>query len=153
LALGLPIRGAISVGTALLDKERGIFIGTPLVEAVELEKGSDWIGMALGASWKSEALKILVPPDRVFLHQAPSKAGTASLFSELVLDWPRVWRETRNASAIDCLTALCRPDLKDDVRAKYTSAIQFYEHSGANENWFLPPGWTIDRPPFHRSGS
>jgi hypothetical protein len=64
IALGLPIRGALAAGEALLDKNRGIYLGKPLIEAVRLEGQSNWIGVALGASFKSESLHIPVPPDR-----------------------------------------------------------------------------------------
>ncbi|MFQ6027563.1 MAG: hypothetical protein ACE5Q6_08730 [Dehalococcoidia bacterium] len=139
LALGLPIRGAISVGRAILDKNRGIFLGLPLVEAVRLESKSNWIGVALAASWKSETLGIPVPPDRVFMYEPPFKDGGDSLFSGLVLDWPRVWRESRRDSAVEYLLDLCTPGLPEELRARYSTTIAFYEHSHRNQDWFLPP--------------
>ncbi len=142
LALGLPVRGAISAGRAILDKARGIYLGLPLVEAVRLEGYQDWIGVALGASWKDETLAIPVPPDRVLPHQPPLKDGGAPLFSDLVLDWPRVWRETREDSAVPYLQTLCTPDLRDELKARYAAAIAFFDYSLLNENWFLPPGAT-----------
>jgi hypothetical protein len=145
LALGIPIRGAISVGRALLDKNRGIYLGLPLIEAVRLESKSNWIGVALGASWQSEALRIPVPPDSVFIYQPPLKEGAESLFSGLVLDWPRIWRETRQDSAVDHLKALCHSDLPDELKARYTSAIRFYDYSQDNQWWFVPEGWTATR--------
>mgnify|MGYP001254191234 CR=1 FL=1 len=140
LALGLPLRGSISVGTSVLNKDRGVYLGLPLVEAVRLESKSNWIGIALAGSWKSDVLRIPVPPDRVFTYALPLKDGGSSLYSGLVLDWPRVWRESRRDSAIQRLRELCDPRLSEDLRARYDAAVAFYEHSEANQNWFLPPG-------------
>lgn len=139
LALGLPVRGAISVGRATLDKSRGIYLGEPLIEAVRLESKLNWIGVALAASWKSESLRIPVPPDRVFLYQPPLKDGAAPLFGDLVLDWPRVWRESRQDSASDHLSELADPGLPEALHERYVAAIRFWEFSDANKDWFLPP--------------
>jgi hypothetical protein len=140
LLLGIPIRGAVSIGKAILDKGKGIYLGIPLIEAVRLESKSNWIGVALGTSWKCEKERVPVPPDRVFLYQPPFKNGGLSLFSGLVLDWPRVWRESRQDSAIDYLGRLCRPVLPQELKDRYAAAVRFVEHSETNQNWFLPPG-------------
>jgi hypothetical protein len=142
LAQGLPIRGAISAGRANLDKERGIYLGLPLIEAVRLESRSNWVGVSLAASWKSEVLHIPVPPDTVFLYNPPLKAGGDALFSGLVLDWPRVWRESREDSALPYLANLCLPDLPPDLKARYDAASTFWLYSEQNQDWFVPPGWT-----------
>lgn len=146
LALGLPIRGAISVGTSRLDKENGIFLGAPLVEAVRLESKSDWIGISLCASWKRETHPIPVPPDSVFVYTPPLKEGGAALFSGLVLDWPRVWRESRHEAATKYLEELRTPELPAHLKARYDAAVTFYEYSAANQNWGLPAGWTRIKP-------
>jgi hypothetical protein len=140
LALGIPIRGTISIGSAVLDKSRGIYLGTPLVEAVRLESKMNWIGVALGASWQCETRRTPVPPDRIFVYDPPLKDAGSALFSGLVLDWPRIWRETRQDSAVDHLAHLCRPALPQALKDRYIAAIQFVEHSEVNQNWFLPPG-------------
>jgi hypothetical protein len=143
LAQGLPVRGAIAVGRALLDKERGIFLGEPLIEAVRLESKLNWIGIALGTSWKSETQRIPVPPDKVFLYQPPLKEGGASLFGDLVLDWPRAWRESHQDSAADHLRALADPRLPEELRERYAAAIRFWDYSEANRDWFVPPGAVV----------
>ncbi|HEX8633962.1 MAG TPA: hypothetical protein VF703_07395 [Pyrinomonadaceae bacterium] len=146
LGLGLPIRGAIAVGRARLDKKNGIYLGSPLIEAVRLEGKSDWVGIALSASWKSEAPPFPVPPDCVFVYQPPLKEVAESLFSGLVLDWPRAWRESRQDSAVEYLTRLRDPRLPEHLQARYDAAIRFYEYSEANQDWCVPEGWTRIRP-------
>ncbi len=146
LTLGLPIRGAISVGTARLDKKNGIYLGAPLIEAVRLEGKSNWIGISLCASWQREAPPIPVPPSSVFEYRPPLKDGGAPLFSGLVLDWPRVWRESHHDSAVEYLRKLRAPELPESLQARYDAAIAFYEHSEANEDWCLPAGGKRIRP-------
>jgi hypothetical protein len=113
----------------------------PIIEAVRVESQSNWIGAALCASWKSETLRIPIPPEYLFISRL-SKRGGRALFSDLVLDWPRVWRESREDSAVDHLKELCLPELPDDLKTRYDSAIDFYVYSKTNQNWFLPPGAT-----------
>ena len=143
LGLGLPIRGTVTAGKAVLNKKKSTFLGQPLVEAARFEPKLNWIGVALGASIKSEELKIPFPPDMVLLYTPPMKPGGEQLFSDLVLDWPRVWRETRHDSAIDHLQSLCTSDLSPEIQKRYRGAIAFFNHSEANQNWFLPPGGKI----------
>ena len=142
LAQGLPIRGAISVGTATLNKDRGIYLGLPLIEAVRLESKSNWIGVSLAASWKSDSLRIPVPPDMVFQYEPPLKEGGNVLFSGLVLDWPRIWRNSRDDSALPHLEKLCLPELASELKARYDAASSFWQHSEKNQDWYLPEGFT-----------
>jgi hypothetical protein len=90
LVEGLPVRGAISAGRAVLDKKKGIYLGPALVEAVHLEERTDWVGVSLSASWQSHEPRIPVPPDCVFIYEPPMKPGGSPLAGGLVLDWPRV---------------------------------------------------------------
>ncbi len=50
LAMDIPFRGAITLGDAVLDSESNIFLGEPIVEAANLEKGQEWIGLTFGNS-------------------------------------------------------------------------------------------------------
>lgn len=142
LAQSLPLRGAISIGRATLDKERSIYLGLPLIEAVRMEGRSNWVGVSLAASWKNESLRIPLPLDAVFLYDPPLKDGGAALFSGLVLDWPRVWRESREDSALPYLAGLCPPDLPLELKAKYDAASTFWLHSKEHQDWNVPPGFT-----------
>jgi len=112
LDLGIPLRGAVTIGSAVFNKEQGIYLGEPLVEAARLEAKQNWVGVALGASFKSESTHVPIPPEAVFQYSPPLKSGGEELFSGLVLDWPRVWRETYlPSSAVDKLNALCKTRL------------------------------------------
>src|SRR5205085_12194262 len=49
MKLGVHIRGAISVGEAVLDKATGIFVGVPLIEAAGMEHAEESLALALGS--------------------------------------------------------------------------------------------------------
>ena len=142
LEIGLPLRGSITIGEAVLDKENDIYLGTPLVEAARLEAKQNWIGVSLGSSFKSEEMSIPIPPESVMMYTPPMKDGGQSLFSDLVLDWPRVWRESKTKSAIERLESFCVPDLPEGLKQRYLSTIEFFKHSEMNRNWDLPEGAT-----------
>lgn len=44
ILVGLPIRGAITRGEALIDEDRNLGLGEAIVRAVQLEHETDWIG-------------------------------------------------------------------------------------------------------------
>ena len=55
LRLQMPLRGAVSVGQAIMHKPSNTYIGSPIVEAVRLEKEREWTGLACGASFREAA--------------------------------------------------------------------------------------------------
>jgi hypothetical protein len=142
LDLGIPLRGAVTVGDAVLDNGANIFLGKPLVEAARLESKQDWVGVALGASFKDESLRVPVPPEKIRIHTPPLKDGASHLFSDLVLDWPRVWNAEYSSSAIEKLEHLATSAPTDALRGRYSAACTFYEASTQSPDWFIPPGFT-----------
>lgn len=51
LDIELPLRGAIAVGEAILDADKGVFLGAPLVEVARTERLQQWIGASFGPSF------------------------------------------------------------------------------------------------------
>ncbi len=140
LDMGLPMRGAITFGEAIFDKSSNTFLGSPLVEATRIEKEQNWIGITIGASFKDEKNKIPIPPEMVFMYTPPMKTNETRLLSGLVLDWPRVWRESKTVSALKCLDAMCAPELPEFIKKRYQASAFFYDHSEKHQDWFLPEG-------------
>jgi hypothetical protein len=146
LELGIPLRGAVTIGSAVFHKEQGIYLGEPLVEAARLEAKQNWVGVALGASFKSESIRIPIPPEAVFQYSPPLKPGGEELFSGLVLDWPRVWRESySSSSAVEKLSSLCTEALPEHLKQRYHAASEFYAESEAHKDWFIPQGFTVEK--------
>lgn len=104
IEIGLPFRGALSMGPALLDEKRSIFLGTPLIEAATLERGQVMIGASFCSSFVQQTLpkRFLLPFD------AHLKKGFRSDYGGSVLDWPRHWRRTRAGDVRDAIESLGR---------------------------------------------
>lgn len=58
LEVGLPLRGGISIGEAVFDQSRNIFLGKPIIDAARLENGHQLIG----ASFSVSGMNQTIPP-------------------------------------------------------------------------------------------
>lgn len=54
LEIGLPLRGALAMGPAILDEKRRIFLGQPLIDAARAEKGQRIVGASLSPSFMAK---------------------------------------------------------------------------------------------------
>ena len=104
LKMDIPLRGSLSIGEAVMNKDKSIYIGEPIVEAANLEKIQNWIGVSFGNSttWP-EFQKELNPNYIMHYYNNHLKKGKEIEFSQIVLDWPRRWREKNERNAIDKL--------------------------------------------------
>lgn len=91
LEIGLPVRGAITMGEAVLHLDRSVFIGAPLVEAARLEKSQKLIGASIASSFAGQ----IIPPRFLVKMSGHFKNSVPENYSGYVLDWPRHWRKTR----------------------------------------------------------
>lgn len=48
LKRGIPLRGVVSCGMAIMDEESHIFLGRPLSEAAKAEAHQNWLGVRIG---------------------------------------------------------------------------------------------------------
>jgi|GEM_PF-1462228 len=91
LEVGLPLRGAVAIGDAVLDRERNIFLGQPIVDAARLENGHELIGTSLCSS----AMCQTIPARFSLRFDRHIKDSHRVLWGGAMLDWPRHWRRTR----------------------------------------------------------
>jgi hypothetical protein len=130
LALGIPLRGAVAIGEAILDQKNGVFLGTPLIDAARLEHVQDWIGISLTRSC-TDVLPWL-DSSVVLPYTPPCKPGTtAELHGGLALDWPRRAR-VRHVDIEAALDAMQPPE---SHRSYYDHARAFADHSAAQARW------------------
>ncbi|MBU4555296.1 MAG: hypothetical protein KJ747_00290 [Actinobacteria bacterium] len=137
LSLGIPLRGAIAVGEAIMNQGEGVFLGTPLIDAARLEHAQDWIGISL-----TRECALILPwldSSLVIPYTAPCKSGTSDeLLGGLVVDWPRRAR-SRGIGADAALDAMRPPE---SHRRYYDNATELIDHSHRNQRWNRD-----DRPP------
>jgi hypothetical protein len=91
LEVDLPLRGAFAMGKAILDGDRRVFLGQPLIDANGLEHAQRIIGASFTKSFASQTI-----PKRFGLpFDSHLKDKNNTLFAGQILDWPRHWRSTR----------------------------------------------------------
>lgn len=126
LRIGVPLRGALSVGKAVLHERTSTFVGAPIVEAAKLEQAQDWIGACLGPSMLAADVAREFDPNLVIPYRVPFKKGRAGLVSGLALDWPRRYLTRFDESPIGALQDL---DKSPAHSIYYINAIQFAKFS------------------------
>nr|VFJ61956.1 MAG: hypothetical protein BECKDK2373B_GA0170837_110521 [Candidatus Kentron sp. DK] len=140
IEIGLPLRGGISTGKSVLDGEKNIYLGKPLIHASKAESRHNYLGVSFcrGANLNVKKSWLIIP------YTEHMKDGSAGLVSGEVLNWPEHWRRTRNESLADSINAL---NSSKDSERYYENTIQFidaslrYEHKNVIENdWLIFPG-------------
>jgi hypothetical protein len=118
----VPLRGAISLGEAVMHKGTNIYLGKPLIEAAKIEKGQNWVGLTLGVSAIWPAFIAELDGPSIIEYTAPMKKKYAKHASPVVVDWPRIWRDSQKDSAKDYLTRLN----KDKKHSHYYENAQIF---------------------------
>jgi hypothetical protein len=138
---GIPLRGAISRGQAIMDDDKKIYLGEPIVEAAKLEHMQSWLGVTLGLSCR------MIQPTEVFcllpynqhlkteIIKSPNNievmaegkvrnmaVGWGGIASNFVLDWPRIWRNQENADSVEAISKL-NTDSKFSIY--YDNTVEF----------------------------
>ena len=108
LEIGLPLRGSIAVGEAILEKKSGIFLGEPLIEVSETERTQQWIGASFGPSFSKPAFNVGFYLHTVLPYKGHYKDSTSEYATGMTVDWPRQWRESRESSPSQILKNLNR---------------------------------------------
>lgn len=123
LKRGIPLRGVISAGTAIMDEEKHIFLGEPLADAAKAEPRQKWVGVSLGQSIFNihpMDMRYILP---YFKHR---KNDNETLLSGWVLDWPSWWRENEEFDAIPFVNQM---NINPEFGEYYSNCISFYETS------------------------
>ena len=141
LKQGIALRGAVSRGTAIMDEEKKIYLGKPIVEAARAESAQNWMGIALTKSCQESTVSeayLMLPYDKHIKQQSVGN-GQEPLFTACVLDWPKHWRNTNEGNIIPLIQKM-----NADIRfsSYYDNAIDFVKYSEENKNFWkdkLPP--------------
>lgn len=94
LKKGIPLRGSIAKGTAIMDDNSKLYLGKPLAEAAKAEPAQQWLGIGLTSSIEYSQLSEM---RYLFPFQEHIKQGKETLFNGAVLNWARYFRETENS--------------------------------------------------------
>ncbi len=137
LEAGLPLRGAIAVGEAILDSASGVFLGGPLVEVARTEKTQRWIGASFGPSFSGPGFNDGFHLHTILPYKSHYKDLTSAFVTGMTVDWPRRWRETRKS---DPKIFLRKMDHDPKFSEYYTRSERFAQFSEENHDWFITTG-------------
>jgi hypothetical protein len=136
LALGIPLRGAITVGDAVLDTDVDFFLGAPIVEAARVEKAQNWLGVTFGQSAVWSPFLAQIHGAAIIEYPPPAKDHLKDYLSPIVIDWPRRWRDEHG----ECASGKLRQLNRDPRFAHYwENTIAFAEFSLRKHDWHLRP--------------
>jgi hypothetical protein len=143
LRIGLPLRGVLSVGDAILDISSGVYIGLPIIEAARLESQQRWLGVSFGDSFTHEPynqgydLRTVMDYSTHWKDEEKRKEGSP------VLDWPRHWRQEKFGDAVAVVSAL---DKDPRFHPYYAATLDFIAHSERQHDWFKRPEYQRKTP-------
>lgn len=137
LEMGIALRGAITLGDAVLDNDAGFYIGKPIVEAHHVERGQNWIGLTLGRSAVWSPFLVQLHGTVIIEYPPPMKEKDKEYASPIVVDWPRRWRDTHAGKCPS--TRLRELNTKSEFADKWTNTITFAEYSLRKHDWHLRP--------------
>lgn len=136
LAMDIPLRGALSLGEAVLDNKSDFYLGEVVVEAAKLERAQNWIGLDFSHSALWGPFLAQLHGTAIIEYQPPMKEGLQPLGSPIVADWPRRFRDKYG----ECPSSrLRRLDKQPEFSSYWQNTIRFAEYSLAKHDWHLRP--------------
>lgn len=136
LAMDIPLRGAITLGDAVLDRDSDFFLGAPIVEAAGVEKAQNWLGLTFGQTAMWSQFLAQIHGTAIIEYPPPVKEHLKASVSPIVVDWPRRWRDKHG----ECPSIKLRQLNRNPAYASYwENTIAFAEFSRGKHDWHLRP--------------
>ena len=149
ILMGLPLRGAVSAGSAILNKNKGVFLGSPIIEADRVESQQNWIGVSFCPSFTDPYFQLALHPDLLIQnytsHFKPVN-GFNKYISLMTLDWPKRARERKlDGKIIQQLQSL-KNNAPVDKQEYYDHTLSFIHHSMNQNEWYKNYKLIIPKP-------
>lgn len=131
---GIPLRGCISTGLAVMDHTKSIYIGKPIVEAARGEPAQNSLGIAFGNSFNNSHPvynKYFIP----YLNHLKPNDDRTKFLSPMMLDWARYWRESPDFKGYNLFECINKMNTDEKCSSYYDNAIKFFEFSKIHKNW------------------
>ncbi len=133
IVAGIPLRGCISTGLAVMDSYKSIYLGAPLVEAARGETVRNSLGISFGKSFNNSHP---VYNDYFIPYLDNMKDANKKYLSPMILDWARFWRESPNYKNINLIDCINKMNTNDKFAFYYDNAIDYINFSNSNANWY-----------------
>lgn len=134
IVAGIPLRGCVGTGLAIMNQDKSIYLGAPLVEVARGETAQNALGIAFGKSFNNSHP---VYNDYFIPYLDHIKMEKKKYLSPMMLDWARYWRgspDFKDYSLKDCINKMNKDS---NFSSYYDNAIKFFEFSAKHENWSL----------------
>ena len=132
LKLELPLRVGIAFGDCVIQQERSLYLGAPIVNAYLTEEAQDWIGVACHPSCfaapGSESLEVLGTLVRYPIPLKDSKAISDE--PQHTVDWPFWSQGARSRDMVVDLDLLLSKELAEqrgtEFEARWARTLEYY---------------------------
>lgn len=131
---GLPLRGAMAAGPAVMDPVRRIFLGEPLIDAARAEAGQRCAGIGIAASWEPYFGGALGRAELLLPYADHIKPGYEAALASIVLDWPAVWRKNE-ANAEHDLDGLIDSYSRPGFESYWEATRRLIAYSSTEPDW------------------
>lgn len=131
---GIPLRGCVATGMAIMNKQDSIFFGEPLVEAARGEPAQNAIGIAYGRSFNNYHPvynRYFIP----YMKNIKENDTKADFLSPMMLDWPRFWRQKYGSDEQTIEEYINKMNNNPTFTKYYDNAVRFVQFSEEHENW------------------
>ena len=90
LRLGFPLRVGIAFGDCVIEPDRNLYIGGPIVDAYLAGESQDWVGVGCHRScFKAPGAQNMILVDTILEYKVPLKpSGLGSEYIQHTIDWP-----------------------------------------------------------------
>lgn len=131
----IPLRMGVAEGSVLIDSDRSIYVGQPIIDAYLLESQQQWVGGAVHPSFRSDEL-LASPHHDLVRYEIPHKENS-QLQSEVAVNWQYCTVGSQDVSVDSLREKLCRmreqaridetEGERDSVLMKYENSLRFLE--------------------------
>lgn len=149
ILMDVPLRGAISNGSAILNKNKGVFLGSPIIEAERVEKQQNWIGVSFCPSSTEPHFQISLHPDLLiqnYTEHYKSTTGFNKYVSLMTLDWPKRAREKKLDEKIIQQLQKLKSKAPIEKQLYYEQTLSFIQYSLNNNDWYKNHKLVVPKP-------
>lgn len=127
IVAGIPLRGCIGTELAIMNQDKSIYLGEPLVEVAKGETAQNALGIAFGKSFNNSHPvynNYFIPYSVHIKDEKESK--NRKYLSPMMLDWARYWRESSDFKKYFLKDCINKMNKNPKVSFYYDNAIKFF---------------------------
>ena len=147
----IPLRGTIAMGEAIMDKDRGVFLGSPLVEAAKGESAINCIGLCLCNSMLPLLYYWTTYPMIVFPFKTGIKPGGERILLPFFVNWlanEELFDEEAREQLVSHIDEMNKDERYSNYYENTESYITSLDHKRGWATHMPPPLGAFDAKPY-----